>query len=460
MIDIIISCYHDLTKECEVQMTEGVVWKKIVGFAIPLLLGNLFQQLYNTVDSIVVGNFCGNDALAAVTSSGSLCHLFIGFFQGVFVGASVIIAHSYGAKDNEKVNKVIHTTIWFSVILGIVLSVLGVIFTPTLLHMMGTPENVMPNSVAYFKIYCAGLLGLVLYNTSNGIFQALGDSKHPLYYLIISSITNVILDLLLVGGFDMGVAGAALATIISQFFSAMLGFAYLMSGKFVVKVDIRKVLKPDFTLLKQVIGMGFPSGIQNSVTAIANVVVQSNINAFGEAAMAGCGSYMKIQGFVFLPIMSLSMALSTFISQNLGAKKIERVKKGTKEATVLAVILAQIFGIFMYFHAPIFVRLFSKETEVIAYGVQYSKIDSLFYFALALSHMGAAILRGSGRTKIPMMVFLLDWCVFRILYIIFMVRLIPDIRTVISAYPVTWFISAVIFMAIVLKGDWLKKKIL
>ena len=294
MIDIIISCYHDLTKECEVQMTEGVVWKKIVGFAIPLLLGNLFQQLYNTVDSIVVGNFCGNDALAAVTSSGSLCHLFIGFFQGVFVGASVIIAHSYGAKDNEK---------------GIILSVLGVIFTPTLLRMMGTPENVMPNSVAYFKIYCAGLLGLVLYNTSNGIFQALGDSKHPLYYLIISSITNVILDLLLVGGFDMGVAGAALATIISQFFSAMLGFAYLMSGKFVVKVDIRKVLKPDFTLLKQVIGMGFPSGIQNSVTAIANVVVQSNINAFGEAAMAGCGSYMKIQGFVFLPIMSLSMAL-------------------------------------------------------------------------------------------------------------------------------------------------------
>jgi len=319
-------------------MTEGVVWKKIVAFAIPLLLGNLFQQLYNSVDAIVVGNFCGNDALAAVASSGSLCHLFIGFFQGVFVGASVIIAHSYGAKDNEKVDKVIHTTIFFSVVLGIVLTVLGVVFTPTLLRWMGTPDNVMPNSIAYFKIYCAGLMGLILYNTSNGIFQALGDSKHPLYFLIISSVTNVILDLLFVGWFDMGVSGAALATIMSQFFSSLLGFAYLMSGKFLVKIDLCKVLRPDFSLLKQVIGIGFPSGVQNSVTAIANVVVQSNINAFGDNAMAGCGSYMKVQGFVFLPIMSLSMALSTFVSQNIGANKMDRVRKGAKQSTILAVV--------------------------------------------------------------------------------------------------------------------------
>ena len=441
-------------------MTEGVVWKKIVGFAIPLLLGNLFQQLYNSVDAIVVGNFCGNDALAAVATSGSLCYLLIGFFDGVFIGASVLISHSYGAKDEERVDKLIHTTIFFSIVLGAILTVLGIAFTPTLLRWMGTPENVMPNSVAYFKIYCSGLLGLILYNTANGIFQALGDSKHPLMYLIISSVTNVILDIVFVGVMNMGVSGAALATIVSQFFSAVLGFSYLMSGKFIVKIEIRKILKPDFGLVKQVIGMGFPSGIQNSVTAIANVVVQGNINAFGDLAMAGCGSYMKIQGFVFLPIMSLSMALSTFISQNIGADKMDRVKKGAKEATILAVVLAQAFGFFMYYTAPFFVSLFTKEAEVIAYGVQYSKIDSLFYFVLALTHMGAAILRGSGRTKVTMLVFLLDWCVFRILYITVMVRLIPDIRSVISAYPVTWFISAVVFMTIVLKGDWLKKKML
>lgn len=441
-------------------MTEGVVWKKIVGFAIPLLLGNLFQQLYNSVDAIVVGNFCGNDALAAVTSSGSLCFLLIGFFDGVFIGASVIISHSFGAKDDEKVDKIIHTTIFFSVVLGLILTVLGIVFTPTLFRWMGTPDNVMPNSIAYFKIYCAGILGLVLYNTSKGIFQALGDSKHPLMYLIISSVTNVVLDLVFVGLFKMGVSGAALATIISQFFSAILGFAYLMSGKFIIKIEMKKILRPDWKLLKQVFEMGFPSGIQNSVTAMANVVIQSNINSFGDIAMAGCGSYMKIQGFVFLPIMSLSMALSTFISQNIGANKMDRVKKGAKQATILAVVLAQAFGIFMFFKASFFVGLFTKEAEVIAYGVQYSKIDSVFYFALALTHMGASILRGSGRTKHTMIVFLLDWCLFRILYITVMVRLIPDIRTVISAYPVTWIISAIIFMAIVLKGDWLKKKIL
>ena len=441
-------------------MTEGVVWKKIVGFAIPLLLGNLFQQLYNSVDAIVVGNFCGNDALAAVATSGSLCHLLIGFFEGVFIGASVIISHSYGAKNHEKVDKIIHTTIFFAIVLGIILTVLGISFTPTLLRWMGTPENVMPNSVAYFKIYCAGLLGLVLYNTAKGIFQALGDSKHPLMYLIISSVTNVILDLVFVGAMDMGVSGAALATVVSQLFSAILAFAHLMSGKFIIKIELGKVLKPDFDLIKQVIEMGFPSGVQNSVTAIANVVVQSNINSFGDIAMAGCGSYMKVQGFVFLPIMSLSMALSTFISQNIGADKMDRVKKGAKQATVLAVILAQAFGVFMFFTAPFFVGLFTNEPDVIAYGVQYSRIDTLFYFLLALTHMSAAILRGSGRTKVTMIVFLLDWCVFRIIYITVIVRLIPDIRAVISAYPVTWCISAVIFMAIVLKGDWLKKKVL
>ena len=439
-------------------MTEGVVWKKIVGFAIPLLLGNLFQQLYNSVDAIVVGNFCGNDALAAVATSGSLCHLLIGFFEGVFIGASVIISHSYGAKNHEKVDKIIHTTIFFAIVLGIILTILGITFTPTLLRWMGTPENVMPNSVAYFKIYCAGLLGLVLYNTAKGIFQALGDSKHPLMYLIISSVTNVILDLVFVGAMDMGVSGAALATVVSQCFSAILAFAHLMSGKFIIKVELGKVLKPDFELIKQVVDMGFPSGVQNSVTAIANVVVQSNINSFGDIAMAGCGSYMKVQGFVFLPIMSLSMALSTFISQNIGANKMERVRKGAKQATVLAVVLAEAFGVFMYFTAPFFVGLFTNEPDVIAYGVQYSKVDSLFYFLLALTHMSAAVLRGSGRTKVTMLVFLLDWCVFRIIYITVMVRLIPDIRSVITAYPVTWGISALIFMVIILKGDWLKKK--
>lgn len=437
-------------------MTEGSIWKILIRFAIPLFLGNMFQQLYNAVDALVVGNFCGNDALAAVSSSGSLSHLLIGFFQGVFIGASVIISHHYGAGDKKGVEKTVHTTIGFAVIFGILLSIVSVWLTPIILRWMGTPENVMPNSVTYFRIYSMGILGLVLYNTSNGIFQALGDSRRPLYYLMFSSVVNLILDLLFVAVFDMGVAGAALATIIGQSLSAILGLSYLMSGKFLVKVDLRKI-KPDFSILKQVVNLGLPSGIQNCVTAIANLVVQANINAFGDLAMAGCGSYAKIQGFVFLPIMSITMAMTTFVGQNLGAQKVDRVKTCMKEGTLLTVVLAELFGIFVYVFAPALIGIFSPEAEVVAYGVRQARTDALFYFLLAFSHCGASILRGAGKTFASMAVFLGDWCLIRITYITIMVRLIPDIRVVFSAYPLTWTISTIIFAVLLVKGDWLKK---
>ena len=437
-------------------MTEGSIWKILIRFAIPLFLGNMFQQLYNAVDALVVGNFCGNDALAAVSSSGSLSHLLIGFFQGVFVGASVIISHRYGARDQEGVKKAVHTSIWFAVVSGIILTILGVFFTPTILRWMGTPENVMPNSVTYFRIYSMGILGLVLYNTTNGIFQALGDSKRPLYYLIFSSVVNLILDLLFVAVFKMGVGGAALATIMGQALSAILGLLYLMSGKFLVKVELRQI-KPDFSLLKQFINLGLPSGVQNCVTAVANLVVQTNINAFGDLAMAGCGSYAKIQGFVFLPIMSITMAITTFIGQNLGAQKIDRVKTCAKQGTLMTIVLAEMFGVFVYFFAPALVGIFSPEAEVVAFGVRQARTDSLFYFLLAFSHCGAAVLRGAGKTLTSMAVFLGDWCLIRITYITIMVSLIPDIRVVFSAYPITWGISSMIFAGILLKGNWLKK---
>ena len=437
-------------------MTEGSIWKILIRFAIPLFLGNMFQQLYNAVDALVVGNFCGNDALAAVSSSGSLSHLLIGFFQGVFIGASVIISHKYGARDQEGVNKAVHTSIWFALVSGILLTILGVWMTPSILRWMGTPENVMPNSVTYFRIYSMGLLGLVLYNTTNGIFQALGDSKRPLYYLIFSSIVNLVLDLLFVAVFRMGVGGAALATIIGQGLSAILGLLHLMSGKFLIKVDLRQI-KPDFSILKQVVNLGMPSGVQNCVTAVANLVVQTNINAFGDLAMAGCGSYSKIQGFVFLPIMSITMAITTFISQNLGAQKLDRVKSCAKQGTLMTVIIAEVFGICVYILAPALVGIFSPEAEVVAFGVRQARTDSLFYCLLAFSHCGAAVLRGAGKTMSSMMVFLGDWCLIRITYITLMVRLIPDIRVVFSAYPITWAISSTIFAIMLLKGNWLKK---
>ncbi len=438
-------------------MTEGSIWRHLVRFAFPLFLGSLFQQLYNTIDSLVVGNFDGKNALAAVSSAGSLCFLLIGFFHGAFVGASVIISRYYGAGDMEKVDRAVHTTVIFSLLLGSVLSVFGVLFTPTILGWMGTPENVMGNSVAYFRIWCAGMLALVLYNTATGIFQALGDSRHPLYYLILSSCVNVVLDLLFVGGMHMGVSGAALATIIGQSLSAVLAFAHLMSGKFLVTVSLSK-LRPDWSIFKNIFRLGIPSGVQNSVIAIANVVVQANINAFGDSAMAGCGSYSKIEGFVFLPITSLTMAMTTFTSQNLGAGRLDRVKKGAALGTALTVCFAELVGLIVFLGAPYLIRIFNQESEVVAYGVRQIHVEAFFFCLLAFSHACAALLRGAGKAVVPMVVMLCSWCAFRICYITFMVRLIPDIAVIFTAYPVTWGISSILFAIFLTRGNWLEQR--
>lgn len=439
--------------EEKMSMTEGKVWKILIRFAFPLLLGNLFQQLYNAVDSLVVGNFCGNEALAAVSSSGSLQHLLIGFFQGVFIGGSVLISRAFGAKDKEAVDEAIHTTVVFSLIAGVVLTIFGVLFTPTILRWMGTPETVMPNSVSYFRIYCMGLLGMVLYNTTNGIFNALGDSKHPLYYLIISSVTNVVLDLLFVGVLGWGVAGAALATTLGQFLSAVLGLLHLMSGRFVVQIQISKLrLNPE--VIKQLFKLGLPSGVQNSVNAIANLVVQSNINAFGDLAMGGCGSYSKIQAFVFLPVLSMSLALTTFVGQNMGGNRPDRVRKGIKQGMLMSIAMAEAFGIFVLLAAPWLVGLFSKDPAVVAYGVQQAKVEAVFYFLLAITHACAGVLRGAGKTMIPMAVTLGAWCVLRIGYIEGLVRIIPDIHVVFSAYPVTWLVSSILLIWFVKRQNW------
>lgn len=440
----------------EPSMTQGSIWKTLVRFALPLFLGNLFQQLYNVADSFVVGNFCGDAALAAVSSSGSLCHLLIGFFQGTFVGAGVVVSHRWGAKDRDGVDRAIHTALILALAMGLFLTVFGVCFTPTILRWMGTPESVMPNSVLYFRIYCSGILGLVLYNISNGIFQTLGDSMRPLRYLIIASLTNIALDLLFVVVFQMGVAGAALATILSQALSAFLGLTYLMSGKFAVRICLDK-LRIDFSTLKSLLRLGLPSGLQNSLISIANLVVQTNINAFGDQAMAGCGTFSKLEGFVFLPIVSLTMALTTFVGQNLGAGELDRCKKGSRTGILMAVSIAELIGIGFWIFAPQLVGLFSSSPGVIAHGVRQARTEALFFFLLAFAHAAAAVLRGAGKTLSPMMILLCCWCLLRIIYITLMVRIIPDIVVVFTAYPITWGLSCLCFGWCLRGGKWLRR---
>ena len=279
-------------------MTEGKISRQLILFAFPIFLGRLFQQLYNVVDSLVVGNVLGKEALAAVSSTGSLIFLITGFIHGIFIGSSVIISHYFGAEDKERLSTAVHTTIAFGFIAGITVTIIGVGGAPWFLRLMGTPDDVFGEAVTYLRLYFAGGIAIVMYNTCTGIFQAIGDSKRPLYYLIMAASINVVLDILFVAVYDFGIGGAAIATIISQFVSAILAFIKLIRVDGCYKVYIRRI-KIDLDMLKRLIKMGIPAGVQNSVISFANVIVQTNINSFGSVAMAGSGSYTKLEGFSF-----------------------------------------------------------------------------------------------------------------------------------------------------------------
>ena len=435
-------------------MTEGTIWKSIVAFAIPLFLGNLFQQLYNMADSLIVGNFLGSNALAAVSSSGNLIFLLVGFFNGIAVGAGVVIARYFGAREKESLQRSIHTTIAFGLICGVVLSLVGVIFAPKILILMGTPEEVLPNSTVYFQVYFAGSIFFVMYNIFVGILQAVGDSRHPLYYLIISSITNVILDLILVAGFRFGVGAAALATTISQALSATLCLRQLLRSPEEYRVSLKKI-RLDFFMLRQIISNGLPAGLQNSIIALANVVVQSNINSFGKMAMAGCGSYSKVEGFAFLPVTCFALSMTTFTSQNIGAKKYHRVKKGARFGVFCSITLAELVGAVMFIFVPYMISAFNRTPEVIQYGTTQARTAALFYFLLAFSHCAAGILRGAGKSIVPMIVMMVCWCVIRVTYITVTVHFIHSIRVVFWAYPLTWTLSSIVFLFYLFKTNWL-----
>lgn len=447
-----VSHLHSPT--AQVTMTEGAIWKCLTSFAFPILLGNLFQQLYNTADTWIVGNFLDKESLAAVSSSSNLIFMLVGLLNGIAMGAGVVIAKYYGAKDWTRLRKAIHTDLAFGFLGGLVLTAAGVLLTPHILRWMGTPAEVLPNSIAYFRTYFLGVLATFLYNTSTGILQAVGDSRHPLYYLILSSAVNVVLDLLFVAVFHWGVASAAAATVISQAISALLCLRRLLRTEGVYQVHLKEI-RLDSPMLRRIIRFGFPSGIQNSVIGFANVLVQSNINTFGSDAMAGCGSYAKLEGFAFLPVTCFSMALATYVGQNLGARKFDRVRKGAKFSILCSVLLAELIGVLFLIFAPQLVSLFSDDAKVIAFGTLQARTESLFYCLLALSHCYAGIFRGAGKASVPMLVMLVCWCLIRVSYITVVVGVLQTIQVIFTAYPLTWFLSSVCFTVYYFKADWI-----
>lgn len=443
----------DASNNTVMDMTKGTPWKLILSFAVPVFLSQLFQQLYNTIDSLIVGRFLGTDSLAAVSSSGNLIFLVTSFFIGATMGAGIVISKYFGAKDLDKVRKAAHTNIALGLVSGIILTAVGVIFTPTFLRWMDTDPEIMDEAVSYFRFYFSGALAIVLYNTFKSVMNAVGDSKRPLYYLIFSSVLNIGLDLLFVGVFRWGVWSAALATTISQAASVALCLVQFFKKGTVYQIRIREI-GFDGPIFREIIRYGLPSGVQNSVIGLANVIVQKNINSFMKIATAAYGSYSKIEGFAFLPINSFTMAITTFVGQNLGAGEYERTKRGSRFGIVSAVILAEIIGLIIWLFAPKFIGLFSDDPAVIELGAKQARIEAFFYCLLAFSHAVASVCRGAGKAVVPMGVMLAVWCVFRITYIEIMMHFIHEIRFIYWAYPITWGISSVIFLLYYLFSDW------
>lgn len=437
-------------------MTEGVIWKEILLFSIPLLLGNMFQQLYNAVDSVVVGNYIGSQALAAVGSSAPVINLLVSFFMGLAVGAGVIISRYFGARKKEELHIAVHTSLALTFAAGLVMTLIGVLISPYVLQWVGTPSDVMDSSVLYLRIYFLGILSVMVYNMGSGILRAVGDSRNPLYFLIVSSVTNIILDMLFVIVFHMGIAGVGWATLIAQTISAVLTMLLLMRTKEEYQVKLKHI-RFHKHMLYEIVRLGLPSGLQNAIVSFSNVIVQSNINAFGSLAMAGCGSYTKIDGFAILPVMSYSMALTTFTGQNMGAKKYDRVKQGAKTGILMSVITIVCISALLLILGPNVLAIFSSDPTVINYGLYMMHVLAPGYIFLAISHAFNGIIRGAGITTVPMIVMVTCWCGLRMAWILTSVPLFHDIGVVFMGWPLTWITSALWLFLYYRKGNWMTR---
>ncbi len=435
-------------------MTEGSILKNIFLFSIPLILGNLLQQTYNAVDSIIVGNCVGSNALAAVGAGASLIYLLIAFSQGASVGAGIIISQYLGARDSEHVRTAVHTAVTVALILGVLLTIGGLRFTRPLLIWMNTPEEVLEDAVLYLRIYSGGMVFNVLYNMMAGILNAAGNSRRSLLYLAAAAFTNIFMDVLLIAVLKMGVAGAAIATDMSQAASCILAFLFLLRVPADYQVHIPELRLNGFMAL-QILRVGLPTGIQNMVISLSNILVQAAVNGYGTAAMAGFGAYLKIDGFNILPVLSFSMAITTFVGQNYGAGNLKRVKKGMWVTLGMCIVYTVVTGALLLLFSRPALGLFTRDATVIDFGQIAMRYFCPFYWLLAILHALAGTVRGTGKTVPPMVVLLLSLCLFRILWIRLILPGFHGIEGVYILYPVSWALGMVLMILYTWKGKWM-----
>ncbi len=431
----------------------------LILFALPLLIGNLFQQLYNTVDSIVVGNFVSKTALAAVGSTDNIINTIIGFFSGLATGAGVVISHSFGSGDKKALHRAVHTTITLTFVLSIFFTIAGLLLAPLFLKLMATPEDVLPEASAYLRIYFAGVSGLMIYNMGSGILRAVGDSRRPLYILIVCAVTNIVLDLAFVVYLGAGVEGVAYATIISQWISAILVLVILTKEQSDYRL-VWKDLRIDKRTTLSILRIGFPAGLQMAITAFSNVFVQSYINQFGSSCMAGWTTYGKLDKFCLLPIQSLGLSITTFVGQNLGARKMERARKGTAYAVILSIGAALVLMMPVMAAAPMLATLFTKDPEVIAYGVRFIRLMMPFYVAISFNQILGNALRGAGNSVTPMILMMSSFIVFRQIYLFAISHIYNTITSVALGYPFGWILCSVLLLIYYMKvGLTVKKEV-
>ena len=434
-------------RRTDVDMTEGNITRHIIVFAIPLLLGNIFQQLYNMVDTWVVGNFVSNEAFSAVGSVGPICNMLIGFFLGLSSGAGVVISQFYGARRYQEVEDTVHTAILLTGLMALAFMVVGNIMTPSMLRLMNTPEEVFPESEAYLRIYFTGVSGLMFYNIGSGILRAVGDSTRPFYFLVVSALLNVGLDLLFVLVFDMGVSGVALATVLSQGISAILILITLMCSDSCIKLKLYR-LRIHWSMLRKICTVGIPAALQMTITSFSNVFVQSYINYFGADCMSGWTTYSKVDQLIFLPMQSIALASTTFVGQNLGKNQPERARNGVRNALLIALASTAIMMIpVIIFAAPI-VRFFNAKPEVVEFGTVFLHWITPFYILCVFNQVYSGALRGAGNSKVPMIIMLTSFVAFRQVYLFIMARVCNEILPIAMGYPAGWLLAATLFLIV------------
>lgn len=439
------------------QITEGVIWKQLLIFFFPILMGTFFQQMYNTVDTIIVGRLVGTEALAAVGATGPLVSMVNGFFIGVSSGATVVLSQAYGAGDRKGVSDSIHTGVALSLLLGVMLTAIGICLGGRVMGWMGTPENCMADATTYLRIYFAGSIGTVVYNMGAGILRAMGDSKRPMLFLMVTCILNVVLDLLFVAVLHMGVAGAALATVLSQMISAVLPIVVLLRQK-EDRLELRK-LRIERSLLGRILRIGIPAGLQFVTFDFSNILIQSGVNSFGDITMAAWTAHGKTDALTWMVTGAFGVSITTFVGQNFGAQKYSRIRKGTWTCLAMGVVMvAALDALLLVFRTPI-LGIYTDNPEVIAVGSMVMLSIMPYEFLFMPIEVFAGTMRGVGNSLMPTLITGSCVCLFRVVWLMTAVRHWHSLKTLTLSYPLSWALAAAVFLVVYFKGNWLRRRI-